>query len=186
MHTVMEAVVALRRSDNEVGTGFLFREGLLLTAHHVLPDAQIASTTTAQFDSVAVELDPRAGFSTNADLDYTVVAVAASGLGVAPLAPNAVFKQGDDVFLIHHPDGGSKRISYAENDIAYVDATVIRYRADTDDGSSGAPVCDRRWRVIAMHHEGGRFPDPARGGSQLLNEGVRASAIANDLRGRQK
>lgn len=178
---VVGAVAALRRTDNEVGTGFLISDSLLLTAHHVLPDKSVAETTTARFKSGSHRLDPSVRFWTNEDLDYSVVAVDASGLRAAPLASDAVLARHDDVFLIHHPGGGSMHISYAENEIVHIDERVIRYRADTEHGSSGAPVCDRRWRVVAMHHEGGRFGDAAGARRELLNEGVRASAIARDL-----
>ena len=31
------------------------------------------------------------------------------------------------------------------------DTDTIRYFTDTDFGSSGAPVCDDAWRVVALH-----------------------------------
>jgi hypothetical protein len=178
---VKRATALILRTDRETGTGFLFRNGLLLTAHHVLPSVEVCREATADFGGGARSLSPDVVFITSLELDYTVVSVGTRQRTLAPLAADALVKCGQDVFIVHHPNGGPKRISPEDNRIVHVDATFIRYRADTYEGSSGAPVCDRRWRVVAMHHEGGRLEASA---IEYLNEGVRASAIDNDFKER--
>ncbi len=66
----------------------------------------------------------------------------------------------------------------------------IHYFADITPGSSGAPVFNRFWEVVAMHHSAGPSPtgeDTAqeiRGRRTPLNEGIPMKAILADFRRR--
>ena len=61
-------------------------------------------------------------------------------------------------------------------------AEVIRYETDTEPGSSGSPVFDNGWEIIALHHSGGdRAPSDPSGNTWLNNEGIRIDAIVKDL-----
>jgi V8-like Glu-specific endopeptidase len=68
------------------------------------------------------------------------------------------FRVGDDVFVIQHPRGGPKQIVMANNEVDFVDDTIVHYSTDTLPGSSGSPVFDWQWRLVALHHEGGSSP----------------------------
>jgi endonuclease G, mitochondrial len=75
----------------------------------------------------------------------------------------------------------------------------LTYEADTDRGSSGSPVYNRQWEVVALHHspeiardsggqilaKDGTVWQPAMGSGSLkyldLNEGIRISRIVTDL-----
>lgn len=59
-------------------------------------------------------------------------------------------KPGDHITLVHYPEGrGEPHLSFGR--ITAEDATLISYDANTLPGSSGAPVFDAAFRVIAMH-----------------------------------
>lgn len=73
---------------------------------------------------------------------------------------------GEQVYVIGHPNGYGKRISYLDgNDVLKILSTTentscgtseVIYRADTDEGSSGSPVFGAKdGLVVAMHHCGG-------------------------------
>jgi V8-like Glu-specific endopeptidase len=78
-------------------------------------------------------------------------------------------RRGDDVFLIGHPGGGPKEVAFAQNEVTYIRKHLIRYSVDTMVGSSGAPVFDWRFSLIAMHHRGDE--------EQTYNEGILISHI---------
>jgi endonuclease G len=52
---------------------------------------------------------------------------------------------------------------------------VIHYYSDTDYGSSGSPVFNNTWDLMALHH--------ARNSSESANEGIRIDKIVADLKG---
>jgi V8-like Glu-specific endopeptidase len=54
--------------------------------------------------------------------------------------------------VIHHPNGDRKRISIRENRMVAEDDIWLRYASDTRPGSSGAPVFNDQWEMVALHH----------------------------------
>jgi endonuclease G len=89
--------------------------------------------------------------------------------------------------IIQHPSGWPKMISVRNNILtARTDHTLL-YETDTEQGSSGSPVFNDDWQLVALHHWGEPFLD--RGSfenavPQNVNEGVRISAIYRDLASR--
>lgn len=90
-------------------------------------------------------------------------------------------EEGDDVFIVQHPGGGPKQIAMSGNIVEYVDDRVVQYTTDTLPGSSGAPVFDWQWRLIALHHGGGDLPEPRTGEKHFRNEGTLLKAILSVL-----
>lgn len=90
-------------------------------------------------------------------------------------------REGDRVCIIQHPNGLPKKIGLVHNEVRYVDADVIQYLTDTDEGSSGSPVFNERWDVVALHH---RWIDygPGEVRDRVRNQGVRIKPIADALR----
>lgn len=73
--------------------------------------------------------------------------------------------QGDRVFIIQHPKGLQKQ--YVQNDNRVLDypngllKNFLRYTAVSDYGSSGSPVCNSDWELVALHHAAiAKNPDP--------------------------
>lgn len=156
------------------GTGFMVSPQLLLTNNHVLPDHRIASFSQVEFDyqegmdgqplrSVVFNLDPTTFFLTNDRLDYTLVAVrdeARNGSGLSSFAWNRLIEEegkvivGEYVSIIQHPSGERKQLALRENQLIDVLDDFLHYRTDTAPGSSGSPVFNDQWEVVALHHSG--------------------------------
>ena len=172
------------------GTGFLVAPGILLTNNHVLPDTSAAGAAQARFNyemdtggnlapSAYFQCQPDRFFLTDPALDYTLVAVDGDpGLrfGVIPVV-RADVSVGMRVNIIQHPGGQPKQIALVDNEIAYSDETVIQYLTDTLPGSSGAPVFDDEWRLVALHHSGGWIPEPSTQSTHFRNEGIALNAL---------
>jgi len=78
------------------------------------------------------------------------------------------------VCLVHFPRGGvAPAVSFGE--VKALAGDLLEYDADTEPGSSGAPVLDRSWRVMAMHVAS----DRARG----VNLGMTRAALLKLLQG---
>jgi endonuclease G, mitochondrial len=202
------------------GTGFMVSPRLLLTNNHVFPSADVAGGSLAQFDyeagpdgklhsSVAVRLDSDAFFATSLELDYSLVAVAAPAtvsdlrsFGWTPLIEQegkAII--GEFVNIIQHPGGAPKQLALRENQVVDVHDAFLQYRTDTAPGSSGSPVFNDQWEVVALHHSGvpkrdeqgnilaigGGVWDQSMGEQRIdwiANEGIRVSRILKDIRER--
>lgn len=191
------------------GTGFLVSERLLLTNNHVLPSRDAAEDAIVEFryeialggrepSPIRFRLQPAVFFETDErdDLDYTLVALgpattpgaSLAEFGRCPLsASSAKHTVGAPVNIVQHPDGDFKQVVVRENRIVHRGETVLHYLADTEPGSSGSPVFNDEWHVVALHHWGGPHREVEAGGRPLareVNEGIRVSAIVRELQDR--
>jgi S1-C subfamily serine protease len=196
------------------GTGFLVSPRLLLTNNHVLEDAQTASFSEIEFDfevdlagnvrqTVRFPLKPADFFLTDRSLDFSLVAVAPStgsdreprdwGWHRLPEEDGLIVK-GEYVSIIQHPNGEAKQIALRENQVIDLLDDFAHYHTDTAPGSSGSPVFNDQWEVVALHHSGvperdgngnilavdGRKWEPWMGDHRIkwiANEGVSGSRI---------
>ncbi|UVC19415.1 trypsin-like peptidase domain-containing protein [Mesorhizobium onobrychidis] len=190
------------------GTGFLVAPNLFLTNNHVLNSDVVAGKALVEFDYEVGEeallggtstvspskkvfrLDPRRLFITSPaqdGLDYTFVWIdssAAAEFGTIVLERSSfTMMEGEQAFVIHHPDGRLKEASVDDTDILKVDSRVVHYSSDTDYGSSGAPVFNRQGNLIALHHATSEQDLTLPNGhkSKYVNEGIKIAAIALDL-----
>lgn len=202
------------------GTGFFVGDGILITNNHVLQDKDVARDSLAEafyeFGPQGEEaplkrfaLDPDRLFFTTKDLDFTIVAVArqaiqdampVSQMGWLPLI-GTVGKvvEGEWLTIIQHPEGERKQVCVRENQLVKRDDDVLWYSTDTLAGSSGSPVFNNDWLLVALHHSGvpetvngkwqtihGGDYDPARDDESQIkwkaNEGIRISRIVETLR----
>jgi V8-like Glu-specific endopeptidase len=201
------------------GTGFMVSPQLMITNHHVLGNAAIASRSLAEFDyqrradgtlttTTAFSFEPNVFFYADQELDYAVVAVRSTSNEGRPLATfgyNLLSEEeGKSIAaqwanIVQHPGGEPKQVSLRENQIFDILPNYLHYKSDTAPGSSGAPVYNDRWEVVALHHSGvpdktadGRLKSidgspwqPEMGEDRIrwiANEGVRISRIIRHLR----
>jgi hypothetical protein len=61
---------------------------------------------------------------------------------------------GEYLTIIQHPSGERKQVVVRENKLLKFDGDVLWYATDTVGGSSGSPVFNRFWQVVALHHRG--------------------------------
>lgn len=167
--------IVIRHS--EFGTGFLVGQNLLMTNHHVLRDPADARAGFFELDyesnhfgerkqSERFEFDPDGFFLTLPGLDMTLVAlqeVSEDGRSLAEFGFHALVVEegkilkGKSVNIIQHPDGREKVVVVHESRFLDYDEGgaadhLCWYSSDTERGSSGSPVFNNRWEVVALHH----------------------------------
>jgi endonuclease G, mitochondrial len=138
---------------------------------------------------VSVNLDPDRFFLADEDLDFALVAVGATPDELADFGFNRVREDEGDatvgrfVTIVQHPRGEKKQIALRENRIVDVLDSFVHYEADTEPGSSGSPVFDDGWEVVALHHASVPAPDHDELGG-FVNEGIRVSGLRTFVTGR--
>ncbi|MBZ6388663.1 MULTISPECIES: DNA/RNA non-specific endonuclease [Pantoea] len=195
--TCARAVALLREDGIPRGCGFMTHGGLFITNHHLLPQPPAQGRVTLQFgwrrtetgelvDGVTYVADAERFFLTSPtdELDCTLIAlgeiVAGGGEAPQPLAlndRNDKHALGISLNLIHHPGGAPQQITLRNNALLARHEQLLHYAADTDSGSSGAPVFNDAWQLVALHHGGVESDDG------WVNEGIRISAIIDWLKG---
>lgn len=218
-HAVCRIATELGGGRSSYGTGFLVTPQLLLTNHHVLPTMETAMMSSAEFGyqrdrwgNVAApkrfRLDPKRFFLNNKELDFALVGIDWSRRpATLPLVWCPMIKDlgkiitMEHINIIQHPRGEVKQVVIRENRL--LDAfdgkdIVLHYEADTEQGSSGSPVFNDQWEVVALHHSGvprtdeeGRWlkrdGDVWNKGDEvddidwIANEGIRASKIVHAI-----
>jgi endonuclease G len=156
------------------GTGFMVSPRLLMTNNHVLDSAQKASHSQIElnyqfgFDgkpskSVFFALAPSDFFLTDRTLDYTLVAVEprlVDGRELGAFGWTRLLEEegkvmvGEYLNIIQHPNGEPKQLALRENRLTDVLDDWLHYHTDTAPGSSGSPVFNDQWEVVALHHSG--------------------------------
>ncbi|MDT5103888.1 MAG: endonuclease mitochondrial [Mycobacterium sp.] len=175
------------------GTGSMISPDLMLTNHHVLDTARTAVTSQVEFNYqdgidgkllnvTTFGLDPDRFFLADEALDFAIVAVRAATEELAPFGFNRLIKSdgkalvGEFVTIVQHPRGEKKQVALRENRIIDGQDRFLHYSADTEPGSSGSPVFNDQWEVVALHHASVKAPEHTEFGG-ILNEGIRVSAI---------
>ncbi|MBL7490829.1 DNA/RNA non-specific endonuclease [Frankia sp. AgB1.9] len=180
------------------GTGSLVSPELLLTNHHVLSDTRVAASSSVEFDYqdgpdgqplplAEFALDPDRFFLADEAMDFALVAVKAEPAQLSQFGFNLLVAAegkaivGDFVTIIQHPGGGKKQVALRENRIVDVLDLFMHYETDTEPGSSGSPVFNDQWEIVALHHAAVPAPEHGELGG-ILNEGIRVSRLLAFLR----
>jgi len=175
------------RKGDPIGTCFLVAPEFILTALHVIPNN---SKSHAQFDVNRCDVVGGPLVSSK-DWDYALYKIDTGGANgmPQPLPIKSGVKDGsiqftadEPVVIVHFPGGNDKRITVFDSRVQDADLcrNVLLYSSDTTPGSSGAPVLNQFWEVIAVHRgpiEYARKNERARG-----NYGSRIDRIIEDMR----
>lgn len=186
--------VARITTSTSYGSGFMIADDLLMTNNHVLSDREEANASSFAFNyqldrfhhecpTMVYSAHPDGLFYTNQALDFSVVQLQNAPDGIEPLQlhPRRVMRDAR-VSIIQHPGGHYKKISIQNNFVAYADGQFVQYTTSTEPGSSGSPVFDDTFTVIAIHHSGGMLLEPATQRRYLRNEGISMMAVVENLR----
>lgn len=186
------------------GTGWMIGPDLLLTNHHVIkarPDGE-SDASAADFErqglETAVEFDYDTGktsvsarvqavVASSVELDYALLRLKA-GQGRPPLR---IVRQRVEVLatthlsvnIIQHPRGMLKQVAFRNNLVSGADRDTVRYFTDTDYGSSGSPVFDDAWYVVALHRGAVYADNVSYQGKETayVNFGSQIQSILDDL-----
>jgi V8-like Glu-specific endopeptidase len=188
--------VARVKMSNGSASGFLIGPDLFMTNNHVFEDENDAANATLQFNYRMLadetlaprdewKCDPDDTFATNIDLDYSIVRVkqndgqkAGDVWGHLNLHHGASVMENQRVNIIQHPQGRFQEIVFRDNQVRAVKHQFIQYLTDTDYGTSGSPVLDDWFNVVALHNQ--RVRDPNDPNRWYRNQGFRVEAIIAD------
>lgn len=221
--TAAADTVALIKTPAGPATGFLVSNDLLLTNWHVFETLEAAQDPRVRVvfrfeenengqirSSVSLGVDPARFFLTgDRELDFALVAVQPLPNGKPPgtkfgriLLNPAIGKTlvGQPLNIVQHPGGNPRKLAFRKNLLISVeDPTRLIYQTDTMPGSSGSPVFNDEWELVALHHRAeqaqdsqgrridingnpvtDRTPDHLR--HWIANSGIRVSKIVAHLR----
>jgi hypothetical protein len=137
--------------------------------------------------SVDTEVDPGTELPSAQELDYGLVRLE-KAVGKLPVgredddagpdepARGWVSSLGDGfaenglVFILQHPEGDPVRLAIDTAMSENANGTRVRYRTNTEKGSSGSPCFDINLNLAALHHSGD--PNFTLGHAAAYNEGV--------------
>ena len=116
-------------------------------------------------------------------LDVTIVSLKSLPKGVQGLSHAAnvpLPSPATKAFVVGHPKAGP--LQFSLNDSVLLDVCryerLMHYRTPTDPCSSGSPVFNSKWEVVALHHAGSQKAPRLNGpGEYQANEGITSRAI---------
>jgi hypothetical protein len=181
-----------------LGTGFLVGPDLVMTNRHVVDAlaSQAAPPIVVRFDfklspdgshlregeAIGLASDWLVASSPVAALDFAVLRLAdAAGLRPTGGTPNAPprgwitprwreLEPDETLFVIQHPQGDTLKLASGRYDSR--EPSRLRYRVDTEPGSSGSPCFTAQMDLVALH----------RGSAEgVANQGVPFDAIVTAL-----
>lgn len=149
------SVGMLRLPDGAGASGWLLTADLLVAPAHALQPAR-AAEAVVEFQADESHL-PRECVAVAAiawidsELDLALLRLALRLEDRAPLRLRLDTPLlGTPLAMLHHPLLGPQHASLGGTLLAH-DGREVRYRLDTSPGSTGAPVFDPQWRVVATH-----------------------------------
>jgi V8-like Glu-specific endopeptidase len=152
-----------------IGTGFLVGPNLLLTNYHVISPSDPLQDRQVRFgyridqagrrqNGQTFTLKKILASSQPEELDFSLIQIEESpgdNPEIGFLRPHAKDVGKDTpVYVIQHPCGEPQKVVLQDNWCIGVssDQRRVYYSSNTLGGSSGSPVCNEQWEVVALHH----------------------------------
>lgn len=140
-----------------IGTGVLIGKNLLLTCDHIFSKSQAKQawvrfnykSGSYDLDSDVFELDLDRAMRSG-QLDYALVRVKGEPRQRTANLIDAILDSSQEIRLIHHPQGQHLVVS-GLGQVVQVGDEYIDHNISTDEGSSGAPIFNRDWQLVAIH-----------------------------------
>jgi V8-like Glu-specific endopeptidase len=126
-------------------------------------DWEVHSSPFDKLDYAILRLDRRAGEEAVGDFQN------APRRGWLTLKKTDV-RQSQGLFILQHPGGDTLKM--ANGGVKQSSGARVDYEVDTEPGSSGSPVFNNKWELVALH---------SRAGSGEFNQGVAVAAIVDNL-----
>jgi V8-like Glu-specific endopeptidase len=190
----------------ELGTGFIIKNNWLVTNNHVIPSPEHARLAQVQFNyqyqpdkngsitlfaEKVMGLNPGTGahdqlFFTHAKDDWTLVKMkepVPEVYGYLTLSAEGITKD-EFVNIIQHAAGGPKQIALYNNIVTFADDNIVQYLTDTLPGSSGSPVFNSNWEVVALHNSGGWVKEPGTNTKVYRNQGMNIQLLIDLMNGK--
>lgn len=84
------------------------------------------------------------------------------------------------LLIVQHPNAEPLKLAFDSDAIISINqsGTIVKYKTNTEPGSSGSPCFDINWNLVALHHSG----DPIRDNPPSYNAGTPFSAICTRLK----
>jgi hypothetical protein len=131
-------------------------------------DWEVLSSRWSKHD---LEREPKSGVPSENELDFAIVRLASAagnhavGVGQAMSGseprgwvriPDQVpaLEKGMPLVMLQHPEGRPLEMAWAEVDSLNANGTRLKHRVDSQNGSSGSPIFDLKWTLVALHHSG--------------------------------
>ena len=188
-----------------LGTGWLLTKDLIITNHHVINARESNEPSASNSDFGLQALNTIIEFDYNSDsrsginqgvatlegsdkaLDFAILRLTPitnrKPLSLRPEKMILSTGQTPAVNIIQHPFGYAKKVALRNNHIYDAQYPRVRYFTDTEGGSSGSPVFNDSWEVIALHRASTLVDNVVYMGKSTawVNEGTQLSAIMDYL-----
>lgn len=178
------------------GTAFLVSKNRVITNWHVVRDPKYVEQLSVRFGhffSDDTTLEPGQVFKVIKliawgpilKLDYALLELDADPtsegkFNVLDLSSNLP-NEDRVVNILHHPGGQPMKLSTQDNWVKTVKGDRVLYLTNTEKGSSGSPVFNDQWELVALHHSNSPVPPSNFQGTIEANEGIVMKAILDDL-----
>jgi hypothetical protein len=184
-----------KREDVEVLFGYARDpQGRLVSPGQAFPLDEKWLIDHSPHSPIDEEAEPKSGLPSAEHLDYALVRlegrpgdgrVEETTLGPArarrlwidfPPSPPGLLP-GRPLSIVQHPRGDPLKLAIDTQAIIGLNEnqTRLKYRTNTDEGSSGSPCFDASWRLVALHHSGDPRLRPR------YNEGIPISLVKDRL-----
>lgn len=180
------SVGRVEHQGRKIGTAFLVAQDLVLTNAHVVGDIPVLEQGGVRFN-VGLQAEAQWRYfvkqiahSPIEELDFALVQIAASASG-APVTPSSeAAYPAQPANILQYPQGQSIQVALRRNEVVHIDPKRLYYVTDTEECSSGSPVFNDDWCVIALHRAG--IVDDAQRPVKNANQGVPLTAIEPHIR----